>query len=63
MDVRSTEIPEVRLVEPRMFGDSRGFFFEAFNRSKLEAALRQGRGGDVSSASAGLRAREPEVSP
>ncbi len=39
MNVRPMEIPEVLLVEPRVFGDSRGFFFESFNRGKLEAAL------------------------
>lgn len=38
MDVRPTAIPEVLLVEPQVFGDSRGFFFESFNRKKLEAA-------------------------
>lgn len=39
MEVRPTEIPEVVVLEPRVFGDSRGFFFESFNRRKLEAAL------------------------
>jgi dTDP-4-dehydrorhamnose 3,5-epimerase len=27
------------VVEPRVFGDARGFFFESFNRRQLEAAL------------------------
>jgi dTDP-4-dehydrorhamnose 3,5-epimerase len=27
-----TNIPDVRLIEPRVFGDDRGFFFESFNR-------------------------------
>ncbi len=27
-----TSIPEVLIVEPRVFGDSRGFFFESFNQ-------------------------------
>jgi dTDP-4-dehydrorhamnose 3,5-epimerase len=39
MNVRPTKIPEVVVVEPRVFGDSRGFFFESFNKKKLEAAL------------------------
>jgi dTDP-4-dehydrorhamnose 3,5-epimerase len=39
MDVRPTSIPGVVVIEPRVFGDSRGFFFESFNRSRLEAAL------------------------
>ncbi len=39
MKVRPTSIPEVVVVEPRVFGDARGFFFESFNRKKLEASL------------------------
>ncbi len=39
MQVRPTGIPDVVVVEPRVFGDARGFFFESFNRRKLEAAL------------------------
>lgn len=27
----STDIPEVLILEPKVFGDSRGFFFESFN--------------------------------
>ena len=32
-------IPEVILLEPKVFGDDRGFFFESFNQSKFEAAI------------------------
>jgi dTDP-4-dehydrorhamnose 3,5-epimerase len=39
VNVRPTAIPEVVVVEPRVFGDARGFFFESFNRRALEAAL------------------------
>jgi dTDP-4-dehydrorhamnose 3,5-epimerase len=39
MLVRPTGIPDVRVVEPRVFGDDRGFFYESFNRRALEAAL------------------------
>ncbi len=39
MNVRPTSIPEVLLIEPRVFGDSRGFFFESFNKKSLEAAV------------------------
>ncbi len=39
MKVTPTAIPDVRIVEPEVFGDARGFFFESFNRQKLEAAL------------------------
>jgi dTDP-4-dehydrorhamnose 3,5-epimerase len=31
MNVIRTEIPEVMILEPRVFGDSRGFFMESFN--------------------------------
>ncbi len=30
-------IPEVVLMEPKVFGDERGFFFESFNQAKFEA--------------------------
>ncbi len=39
MEVRRTQIPEVAVIEPRVFGDARGFFLESFNRRTLEAAL------------------------
>ncbi|HSC97441.1 MAG TPA: dTDP-4-dehydrorhamnose 3,5-epimerase [Casimicrobiaceae bacterium] len=32
MQVTPTAIPDVKLIEPRIFGDSRGFFFESYNR-------------------------------
>jgi dTDP-4-dehydrorhamnose 3,5-epimerase len=32
MNITKTKIPEVLLVEPRVFGDARGFFFESFNQ-------------------------------
>lgn len=32
MNVLPTEIPDVLLLEPRVFGDDRGFFFESFNQ-------------------------------
>jgi dTDP-4-dehydrorhamnose 3,5-epimerase len=39
MNARPTSIPDVVVIEPRVFGDSRGFFFESFNRKGLETAL------------------------
>jgi dTDP-4-dehydrorhamnose 3,5-epimerase len=39
MEVRPTAIPDVLVVEPRVFRDARGFFLESFNRRRLEAAL------------------------
>jgi dTDP-4-dehydrorhamnose 3,5-epimerase len=32
MNVVPTAIPQVLIIEPRVFGDSRGFFFESFNQ-------------------------------
>jgi dTDP-4-dehydrorhamnose 3,5-epimerase len=29
--VRATALPEVKLIEPKVFGDARGFFVESFN--------------------------------
>ena len=36
--VIATELPEVLLLEPRVFGDARGFFFESFNQRDFEQA-------------------------
>lgn len=35
MKVIQTSIPDVLIIEPQVFGDSRGFFFESFNRRKF----------------------------
>jgi dTDP-4-dehydrorhamnose 3,5-epimerase len=32
MNVISTAIPDVKIIEPKVFGDARGFFFESFNQ-------------------------------
>ncbi|MFA6131252.1 MAG: dTDP-4-dehydrorhamnose 3,5-epimerase [Patescibacteria group bacterium] len=37
MNVTETIIPGVRVVEPDVFGDDRGFFFESFNEEKFRA--------------------------
>jgi len=39
MQVRPTAIPDVVVVEPQVFGDARGFFFESFNERRFEAAI------------------------
>ncbi|WP_285425248.1 dTDP-4-dehydrorhamnose 3,5-epimerase [Pseudomonas sp. efr-133-TYG-103a] len=31
MNVIETELPEVLIIEPKVFGDERGFFYESFN--------------------------------
>lgn len=36
MQTLSTEIPEVLIIEPKVFGDERGFFFESYNQKQLE---------------------------
>jgi dTDP-4-dehydrorhamnose 3,5-epimerase len=38
MQVRPTELHDVLLIEPRIFGDARGFFFESWNRRAFAAA-------------------------
>ncbi len=38
MHVRPTAIPDVLVLEPKVFGDARGFFFESFNQRGFEAA-------------------------
>jgi dTDP-4-dehydrorhamnose 3,5-epimerase len=35
MKVVSTEIPDVKIVEPEVFGDSRGYFVEQYNRARF----------------------------
>ncbi|RPI15804.1 MAG: dTDP-4-dehydrorhamnose 3,5-epimerase [Lysobacterales bacterium] len=43
MQVTPTDLPEVLLLEPRVFGDERGFFMESYNQQ----AFRQATGLDV----------------
>lgn len=38
MKVTPTTIPDVLLIEPKVFGDARGFFFESFNRQGFREA-------------------------
>lgn len=38
MQVESTEIPDVRIITPKKFGDHRGFFSETYNQGAFEAA-------------------------
>lgn len=38
MNVVPTRIPEVLVIEPKVFGDDRGFFFESFNERAFEQA-------------------------
>ncbi|KAF1046221.1 dTDP-4-dehydrorhamnose 3,5-epimerase [Xylophilus sp.] len=38
MKIVPTAIPEVVIVEPKVFGDARGFFFESFNQKAFDEA-------------------------
>jgi dTDP-4-dehydrorhamnose 3,5-epimerase len=38
MDYQSTAIPDVFIVEPRVFADERGFFMESFNAERFSEA-------------------------
>ena len=38
MNVTPTALPDVKLCEPRVFGDDRGFFYESWNERALAAA-------------------------
>lgn len=35
MKLIKTAIPDLLIIEPKVFGDARGFFFESFNRQKF----------------------------
>jgi dTDP-4-dehydrorhamnose 3,5-epimerase len=34
-----TELPEVLILEPKVFGDERGFFMESYNRRAFNEAV------------------------
>ena len=39
MKITPTALPEVLLIEPRVFGDARGFFLESWNQQAFDAAV------------------------
>lgn len=39
MNAIPTAIPEVMIIEPKVFGDERGFFFESFNQRRFEELI------------------------
>ncbi|MHB1201427.1 MAG: dTDP-4-dehydrorhamnose 3,5-epimerase [Polaromonas sp.] len=41
MNVIPTAIPEVLIIEPKVFGDARGFFYESFNQKAFNQATGQ----------------------
>ena len=36
MNLLPTPIPDVKLLEPRVFGDARGWFYESYNAETLK---------------------------
>ena len=38
MNVITTDLPGVLIIEPKVFGDERGFFYESFNAKAFEDA-------------------------
>jgi dTDP-4-dehydrorhamnose 3,5-epimerase len=41
MKVTPTRIPDVLIIEPKVFGDDRGFFYESFNQKAFNEAVGQ----------------------
>lgn len=39
MNATPLAIPDVILLEPKVFGDDRGFFYESFNQARFDAAV------------------------
>ena len=39
MNVIQTAIPDVLIIEPKVFGDARGFFYESFNGRAFDEAV------------------------
>lgn len=39
MEIIPTEIPDLVILEPRVFGDSRGYFFESFSQREFETKI------------------------
>ena len=42
IQVTATALPEVKIVEPKVFGDARGFFFESFNAAEFAEKVEPG---------------------
>lgn len=39
INIIATALPEVKIIEPRVFGDERGFFFESYNAREFSEAV------------------------
>lgn len=42
IQVTATALPEVKIIEPKVFGDARGFFFESFNAREFTELVEPG---------------------
>ncbi|EED99055.1 dTDP-4-dehydrorhamnose 3,5-epimerase [Burkholderia multivorans] len=42
IQVTATALPEVKIIEPKVFGDARGFFFESFNAKEFVEYIEPG---------------------
>lgn len=42
IQVTATALPEVKIIEPKVFGDARGFFFESFNAQEFAEHVEPG---------------------
>ncbi len=42
IQVSATALPEVKIIEPKVFGDARGYFFESFNAREFEEQVAPG---------------------
>ncbi|MFP4894746.1 dTDP-4-dehydrorhamnose 3,5-epimerase [Paraburkholderia sp. EG304] len=42
IQVTPTSLPEVKIIEPKVFGDARGFFFESFNALEFAEKVEPG---------------------
>ncbi|MBR8057196.1 dTDP-4-dehydrorhamnose 3,5-epimerase [Burkholderia dolosa] len=42
IQVIETALPEIKIIEPKVFGDARGFFYESFNAREFEETVAQG---------------------
>lgn len=41
MKIIETKIPAVKIIEPKVFGDDRGYFYESFNKKLFDNAIGQ----------------------
>jgi dTDP-4-dehydrorhamnose 3,5-epimerase len=39
MNLISTAIPDLKIIEPKVFGDARGFFYESFNQRRFNELI------------------------